>query len=305
MLNRVASPLFIFQAINAATPLRPFHAIIYQQPLTGSASCLPITLTALANNKNNMSKNLGDELTERLRKHAGWKHLEDFGALLNKKPLERDGLLTFLASTACFFREIPGGILALALRVTDDRISQDRFGAVNDGARILLAAVDEYGLADNGDGSTKDHHKLFADLIQTLGVSEEELLDPRYVIPQAHQLAEITRQYYREEPIATSVGFHFASEVTSDREFQLCFTGLDKFSADYFDGPISDSEAKEKLNFYYIHTLVEPMHASSSVDAVKLYTRDPANIEPLLNGVDKFMDAYGQFWQSLNSKISN
>jgi hypothetical protein len=65
---------------------------------------------------------------------------------LRKKPLDGAGLRLFFASTAEFFREVPGGILALALRLTDDWMPHARFGAVEKGAQILYSAVDEFGL---------------------------------------------------------------------------------------------------------------------------------------------------------------
>ena len=64
-----------------------------------------------------------------IRQHQGWMALEAFGQLLSNKALDERALKYFLASTACFFREIPGGILALALRVTDDRIDNELCGA--------------------------------------------------------------------------------------------------------------------------------------------------------------------------------
>ena len=53
------------------------------------------------------------QLDEDIQSHKGWDQLEEFGALINSRALERDELVTFLASTGCFFKEIPGGILAL------------------------------------------------------------------------------------------------------------------------------------------------------------------------------------------------
>ena len=57
-----------------------------------------------------------DSVALRIESHPGMFALRRFGEQLRKRPLDGPGLRLFFASTAEFFREVPGGILALALR---------------------------------------------------------------------------------------------------------------------------------------------------------------------------------------------
>ena len=239
-----------------------------------------------------------------IRSHQGWAALEAFGQLLGDRALDRRGLKYLLASTACFFREVPGGILALALRVTDDRIEHDRFGAVDSASSILLAAVDEYGLGSNSTGNNSNHHQLFAAMVTRFGIAKTELHAPAFIIPEAIDLAKVTRQLYREGRVAESIGGHFASEVTSDREFELCYQGFARHLTEYTDG--SAHFAPEKfLDFYYVHTVVELEHGSASARAVDLYSDSEIDRQALLDGAEQFMESYGAFWVALNRVLEN
>jgi hypothetical protein len=243
-------------------------------------------------------------LSDSIRQHQGWTALETFGQLLSEQALDNRTVKYFLASTACFFREIPSGILALALRVTDDRIDNDRFGAVSSAASILLAAVDEYGLGSNSTKINNNHHQLFAAMAKRFGVTESELHNPDFILPEAIDLAQVTRQLYREGCVAKSIGFHFASEITSDREFELCYKGMAGHLPAYADG--SAYIAPEKfLDFYYIHTVVEPEHGSASARAVDLYGDSEIDRQALLDGAFQFMEAYGAFWLAVNRTLQH
>lgn len=245
------------------------------------------------------SDNLATTLQREIAAHDGWEKLEEFGRKLVERPMEREGLKIFLASTSTFFKEIPGGILALALRVTDDWMTRDRFNAVGMGARVLLSAVDEYGLHEPHKGYQKTHHELFVDMTHMWGLSTSDLLDPKYVIPESIELAAVTRDFYRSRHLGEGLGFHFASEKTSDREFQLCMRGFTHFWTSYALKSASDPT----LNFYHIHTLVEPMHGSTSADIVTAYGKDPVNAEYIAAGAAAFMEGYGQFWTALTRAV--
>src|SRR5262245_49293536 len=129
-----------------------------------------------------MESTEASKLASALQAHRGWTALERFGADLNARPLGAQQLRLFLASTSTFFREIPAGILALALRVTDDWMDRDRFGAVRRGAHILLSAVDEYGLHDTAKGLEKSHHELFLDMVERWNIDPAELEDPAHIL---------------------------------------------------------------------------------------------------------------------------
>ena len=245
------------------------------------------------------------QLDEEIQSHLGWAQLEEFGALINNRALKRDELVTFLASTGCFFKEIPGGILALALRVSDDWMDDDHFDAVENGAKILYSAVDEYGIDTNLQIFTRTHHQLFLDMCKRMGISKAELFDKSNIINEAWPLAKLTHDYYRTGSVARGVGFHYSSERSSDREFVLCYEGLTKFVDTY---TLKDDKPEENdlglLNFYYIHTLVEPMHGNSSAESVQLYSSNQDNRQQVLDGAMAWMKYYGEFWAALTRKFS-
>jgi hypothetical protein len=246
--------------------------------------------------------NFAPHLGGSIQQHQGWTSLERFGQLLSEQKLDDRSLKYFLASTACFFREIPNGILALALRVTDDRIDADRFGAVSSAAPILLAAVDEYGLGSNSSGNNKNHHQLFAIMAKRFGITETDFHNPDFIIPEAIDLARVTRQLYREGSVAKSVGFHYASEITSEREFELCYTGLARHLNEYADSS-AHLAAEKFLDFYYVHTIVEAEHGEASAQAVDIYSDSETDRQAQLDGADEFMEAYGAFWSALTRAL--
>jgi pyrroloquinoline quinone (PQQ) biosynthesis protein C len=241
-----------------------------------------------------------EKLEQHVRSDGAWAELERFGEGLKARPLDRQLLRVFLASTSEFFKEIPGGILALALRVTDDWMERDRFSAVAKAANVLYSAVDEYGLHETHKGVQKGHHELFRDMAHQWGVSTKDLLDPTYVLPEAVDLGRVTRDYYRSRHVAAGLGFHFASEKTSDREFQLCMQG---FTTHWKSYSLTDAN-DPTLAFYYIHTLVEPMHGSTSAEVVETYLSVPGATEEIFAGATAFMDSYGKFWAALNALIA-
>lgn len=243
----------------------------------------------------------GDAIALRIDSHPGMFALRRFGEQLRKKPLDAQALQLFFASTAEFFREVPGGILALALRLTDDWMPHDRFGAVEKGAQILYSAVDEFGLHQLRRGVQASHHAFFLDTAAAFGVTRSGLEDPAAITQAAREMAALTALFYRRRPIGESLGFHLASELTSDVEFTLCLEGLQAHAARYnLSGPDDP-----KLGFYLIHTQVEPMHGSSSRTAVCDYlARRPDCTDDITAGADAFMDGYGRFFATLTERIS-
>ena len=242
-----------------------------------------------------------DAVALRIESHPGMFALRRFGEQLRKKPLDAVGLRLFFASTAEFFREVPGGILALALRVTDDWMPHERFGAVEKGAQILYSAVDEFGLHQLRRGVQASHHAFFLETAAAFGVTRSALDDPAAIMQAAREMAALTALFYRRRPVGESLGFHLASELSSDVEFTLCLEGLQAHAAHYgLSGPDDP-----KLGFYFIHTQVEPMHGASSRTAVRDYlARRPDCAAEIAAGADAFMDAYGRFFATLTDLIS-
>ena len=216
-----------------------------------------------------------DAVALRIESHPGMFALRRFGEQLRKRPLDAAGLQLFFASTAEFFREVPGGILALALRVTDDWMPHERFGAVEKGAQILYSAVDEFGLHQLRRGVQASHHAFFLETAAAFGVTRSALDDPAAIMQAAREMAALTALFYRRRPVGESLGFHLASELSSDVEFTLCLEGLQAHAAHYgLSGPDDP-----KLGFYFIHTQVEPMHGSSSRTAVRPSTSSSITTE--------------------------
>jgi hypothetical protein len=232
--------------------------------------------------------------------HAGMAALRSFGARLKQQPMSPAQLTVFLASTAEFFKEVPGGILALGLRVTDDWMAFDRFGAVTRGAAVLYSAVDEFGLHQLQRGIQESHHALFRDMAASFAVAESDLLYPAHILPEATEMARATHAYYRTMSIAAGLGFHLASEISSDIEFNLCLEGLRAFPKNY---DLRDNE-DPKLRFYLIHTEVEPMHGSTSREAVAAgLLRDPAAAHEIRAGAVAFMVLYGKLFDAFRRML--
>ena len=242
-----------------------------------------------------------DAVTVRIESHPGMFALKSFGEQLRKRPLDPAGLRLFFASTAEFFREVPGGILALALRLTDDWMPHDRFGAVEKGAQILYSAVDEFGLHQLRRGVQASHHAFFLETAAAFGVTRADLEDPAAITQAAREMAALTALFYRRRPVGESLGFHLASELTSDVEFTLC---LDGFLAHPEAYGLSGKD-DPKLGFYRIHTQVEPMHGASSRTAVRDYLqRKPGCAGELAAGAEAFMDCYGRFFATLTEHLA-
>lgn len=241
-----------------------------------------------------------EALAARVESQPGMFALRRFGDQMRRRPLDPAALRVFFASTGEFFREVPGGILALALRLTDDWMPQDRFGAVEKGAQILYSAVDEFGLHQLRRGVQASHHAFFLETAAAFGVSRAELEEPAAITPEAREMAALTALFYRRRPIGESLGFHLASELTSDVEFTLCLEGFQAHAAEYGLAGADDP----KLGFYLIHTQVEPMHGSSSRTAVRDYLqRRPDRAGEIAAGADAFMDGYGRFFTALSERL--
>lgn len=242
-----------------------------------------------------------DSVARRIDAHYGMFALKRFADQLRKKPLDAAAMQLFFASTAEFFREVPGGILALALRLTDDWMPHERFGAVEKGAQILYSAVDEFGLHQLRHGVQASHHAFFLETAAAFGVTRAALEDPAAITAAAREMAALTALFYRHRPVGESLGFHLASELTSDVEFTLCLEGLQAHAPSYgLSGP-----EDPKLGFYLVHTQVEPMHGSSSRRAVCDYlARRSDCADEIAAGADAFMEGYGRFFASLTERIS-
>lgn len=232
-----------------------------------------------------------DNIVADIERHPAMDKLKQFGDGLKRRPLSHEELAVFWASTCEFFKGIPCGILSLGLRVADDWLEEDRFGAVTRGASVLYSAVDEFGLHQLDRGIQDSHHTLFLDMVLAFGFSPSDMLERKNILPEAIDMDRLVYRFYRERSIPEGLGFHLASEITSDIDFQLCYEGFRSFPEAY--GLKSENDEEGKLEFYRIHTLVEPMHGSTSRDAVLDYLNADLSLEKeVRNGVDEYMECY-------------
>lgn len=239
-----------------------------------------------------------------IQAHEAFAMLDYFGDLLAREPLSHQHQALFLATLRAFFREIPGGILSLALRVTDDWEARHEYEGTAKGAFILYADVDEYGLHDLDLGKLETHHQMFRRLAEHLGVHSRELGDPINILPEGIRMGSLTTEYYRQKPIAEALGFHWASEATSCQEFNLFLRGFQKHASAYRltgdDDPV--------LAFFRVHTLVEPKHKANSIGIIEAYqamTGDSAVLQAAWQGAKAFLDGFAEMFAAINAAVES
>ncbi len=232
--------------------------------------------------------------------HPAVKVLEAFGENLRSRPLSREEVRVLLASEGLFVLEVPPGVVSLASRLTDEWFEIDAFQATGRAARILYAAVDEYGLNAMDHGLLPSHHQLYVDMAAHWNISSEELLDDRYIVPTGREFARIIRQYYRKEPIVEALGFHVANEATAPLDFGVF---LKTFQANREAYGLT-AENDPILNFLLVHEDVEVSHREMGVEMVQLYTEGrPDLVERARDGVLAYMEIYGRFFAELNEAM--
>jgi pyrroloquinoline quinone (PQQ) biosynthesis protein C len=202
-----------------------------------------------------------------------------------------------LASEGLFVLEVPPGVVALASRLTDEWFEIDAFEATGRAARILYAAVDEYGLNAMDHGLLPSHHQLYVDMAAHWSISREELLDDRYIAPAGREFAHTIRQYYRKQPIVEALGFHVANEATAPLDFGVF---LKTFQANREAYGLT-AQNDPILNFLLVHDDVEVSHREMGVEMVQLYTEGRADlVARARDGVLAYMEIYGRFFAELN-----
>jgi pyrroloquinoline quinone (PQQ) biosynthesis protein C len=232
--------------------------------------------------------------------HPAVKVLEAFGENLRSRPLTREEVRVLLASEGLFVLEVPPGVVALASRLTDEWFEIDAFQATGRAARILYAAVDEYGLNAMDHGLLPSHHQLYLDMAAHWNISSEELLDDRYIVAAGREFAHIIRQYYRRQPVVEALGFHVANEATAPLDFGVFLKTFQTNREAYGLGAENDPI----LNFLLVHDDVEVSHREMGVEMVQLYTEGRADLVARARaGVLAYMDIYGRFFAELNQAM--
>lgn len=243
------------------------------------------------------------DVEAKIQSHPAFAALEDFGRSLESRPLSPDQQRIFFGTLRAFFKEIPSGILALTLSVTDDWEAYEEYEGTRKGAYIMYANVDEYGLHEMHKGIQETHHQLFRDLVQHLGLTTKDLDDPQFVLNAGRDMGSLTREYYRGSDVLAGLGFHWASEATSCREFQLFLKGFQAHSSHYKLAGDRD----RVLEFFRVHTLVEPKHKANAITIVDLYQNraddGSAALANVWRGAEAFLDGFQAMFEAINQKL--
>jgi len=226
--------------------------------------------------------------------------LNRFEENLHSRPLTNGEMRILLASEGTFVLEVPPAIVNLSSRITDERFKTDPFGSTGMAARILYAAVDEYGLNQmESIGLLPSHHQLYLDMAAHWGMSAEDLIKDEYIVSEAKKFSKTISVFYRKKPIIQSLGFHVANETTAPLDFGVFLRVFQKYRREYNIAPNDPM-----LNFLMIHEDVEESHREMGVEMVQMYADGKDDlIEESKVGVYAYMDAYGRFFDQLNSTI--
>ena len=232
--------------------------------------------------------------------HPAVEILNSFGENLKSRPLSDEEMRILLASEGMFVLEVPPGIVRLASRMTDDWFAKEPFAATGRAARVLFAAVDEYGLNDMETGLLPSHHQLYLNMATHWGMSAADLTNDRYIVPTAHEFAAVIRDFYRERPIIEGLGFHVANEATAPLDFGVFLLTFQEYRDHYG----FKAENDPILNLLLVHEDVEVSHREMGVETVQLYTGGRADlVEQARRGVTAYMECYGRFFTELNDAI--
>ncbi|HYH17194.1 MAG TPA: iron-containing redox enzyme family protein [Azospirillum sp.] len=242
------------------------------------------------------------EIAQAIVRHQALRDLDRFGEILKERPLHKKGLATFFGTIWAFFKDIPGGIATLGVRLTDDWIREDTWNATAKAAYVLYASVDEYGLQQHHKRMLPSHHQMFKELTSHLGLDDADLFDRSNVLPEGRALGNLTHRLYRSESIGEALGFHLASEMTSSREFQYFLSGFQAHAGHY---GLKD-EDDPVLAFFQVHCEVEPMHVSTGRDILISYLERDARIGTQgMAGAIAFMDGFGAMFAALNKALTD
>ncbi|UTH73658.1 iron-containing redox enzyme family protein [Chromobacterium sp. IIBBL 290-4] len=232
--------------------------------------------------------------------HSAFQQLRSFGEKLKRQALDERELKVFFATLWGFFEAFPTGILALALRVTDDWSSRDPWEATAKGAYVLFADVDEFGLQEVNRKIHRSHHQMFMDFTEHLGVTRADMQNPALAMPEGAALGKLVARLYREAPLAHGLGMHLASELIASVEFMYFLAGFEAQAAAY---GLSEPN-HPALTFFRIHTLVEPEHLARNCELIEQYLdRKLIDISGLRQGIDEYFNGFEQVYRQFNSQL--
>jgi hypothetical protein len=235
----------------------------------------------------------GDEIYKDCFGHPAVATLRTFNRHFSSRSLTRSELLLFLASMATFNRHTIGGIAILAGRLSDQILPLRPKNGHEIGAYVLDAAVDEYGLRE-----TATHVELGRNFAEYLGFTTEEVDAPGNACCAAVDLGDALFAWYRERPVAFSLGVHTASEVTSVEEFVPWHDVFLKFPQYRFSREIPEFEY---MRAHYVH---EPDHIDSAKLCITRYLDVfPEHRNLLREGTQAYLGLYQKMFQQLGARI--
>jgi hypothetical protein len=96
------------------------------------------------------------------------------------------------------------------------------------------------------------------------------------------------------------LGFHLASETTSERAFAYFLAGYQAHQAHYgFAG-----EKDPALDFFRVHALAEPQHRARGRELIEIYLSHDSSILPeVQRGAKAFMDGFAEMFGALRRGI--
>jgi hypothetical protein len=185
----------------------------------------------------------------------------------------------FIASLFAFNRGTPAGIAQLAGRWADDIATRDPLHAHRYAARMLEAAVDEFGLAH-----TDPHVELFAAFAGRWGITPAGVFDRTLAVPASRTLGDKVFDWYRTAPLTTAMAIHFVSEETSTAEFTAW-------------GRIFPDEPYAK-----VHAVLEPGHSTDAGDCLALHlAAHPDGVDEAQAAIAPYLDLYRAMFEELDA----
>ena len=234
-----------------------------------------------------------DAINELCFRHPAVAALRSFNERFASRVLGRTELRLFLASMAAFNRHTIGGIAILAGRLSDQILPHRPRTGHEIGARVLDAAIDEYGLRES-----VTHVELGRRFAEHLGISAAEVESRAHACPAALELGDALFSWYREMPTAFSLGVHTASEVTSVKEFMAWHDIFLKFPHYRCTRELPEFEY---MRAHYVH---EPDHVNSARLCVEKYLDVlPAQGQLLREGAETYLGLYQAMFHELDTLI--
>lgn len=219
---------------------------------------------------------------------------------LTQTRLKKEKLALFFASLWAFYKETPNGILSLSLRLSDEWMTLNEWEATAQAAYILSANCDEFGLSDVHQGFQKTHHQLLLLSAAHFGIDKIQLKQADKILPQAIEMGAVSYDYYRMQSVGAGLGFHLASEYTSNLEFSAFLNGFLAHKKVY---QLTDTK-NPVVRFFKVHTIVEPYHQQLGETIIMRYlSQYPDAKNEVLKGIEGYFRAYMPFFKKLNQEL--